>query len=169
MKAHPYQARPVARTHVWLTPPEILAALGPFDLDPCAAPMPRPWATATRMVSPPEDGLTMAWAGRVWLNPPYGQHTAAWLRRLAGHNEGTALVFARTETRMFHEHVWPNASAMLFIAGRPHFHRPDGIRANGNSGGPLLLIAYGRRDADLLGGSGINGAFVDLDYQRAIA
>lgn len=23
---------------VWLTPPEILAALGAFDLDPCAAP-----------------------------------------------------------------------------------------------------------------------------------
>lgn len=29
----------------WLTPPEILLALGPFDLDPCA-PIVRPWETA---------------------------------------------------------------------------------------------------------------------------
>jgi hypothetical protein len=26
------------KTDCWLTPPEIIRALGPFDLDPCAAP-----------------------------------------------------------------------------------------------------------------------------------
>ena len=26
-----------ATTHDWLTPPEILEALGPFDMDPCAS------------------------------------------------------------------------------------------------------------------------------------
>ena len=31
----------------WLTPPEILAALGEFDLDPCS-PIPRPWDTARK-------------------------------------------------------------------------------------------------------------------------
>jgi len=29
----------------WLTPPDIIKALGPFDLDPCA-PIVRPWPTA---------------------------------------------------------------------------------------------------------------------------
>jgi len=169
VKAHPYQSRPVAGTHVWLTPPEVIRALGPFDLDPCAAPEPRPWATAERMVSPPDDGLAIDWTGRVWLNPPYGQHTAAWLAKLARHGNGTALVFARTDTRMFQHHVWPHASALLFIAGRPHFHYPDGSRAKGNSGGPLVLIAYGTRDADRLGASGIYGAFVDLEHQRKSA
>lgn len=31
----------------WLTPPEILRALGAFDLDPCA-PVVRPWETAAQ-------------------------------------------------------------------------------------------------------------------------
>lgn len=80
---HPYSARPVADTHVWLTPPEIIGALGPFDLDPCAAPSPRPWDTALRHIELPEDGLTAAWSGRVWCNPPFGRETAKWLRRIA--------------------------------------------------------------------------------------
>lgn len=32
----------------WLTPPEILRALGEFDLDPCA-PVVRLWETAARL------------------------------------------------------------------------------------------------------------------------
>lgn len=160
MKAHPYQSRPVAGTHVWLTPPEIIAALGAFDLDPCAAPEPRPWATAERMISPPFDGLAIEWQGRVWLNPPYGQHTAAWLTKLAEHGNGIALVFARTETRMFAESVWPKADALLFLSGRPHFHRPDGTRAKGNSGGPLVLVAYGSNNAEALRNSGLAGSIV---------
>lgn len=42
----------------WLTPPSILTALDPFDLDPCAAPEPRPWPTADRHITRSEDGLT---------------------------------------------------------------------------------------------------------------
>ena len=33
------------RSEVWITPPWILRALGPFDLDPCAADQ-QPWPTA---------------------------------------------------------------------------------------------------------------------------
>jgi hypothetical protein len=36
-----------ANHNEWLTPPEILIALGEFDLDPCApTPSTRPWSTA---------------------------------------------------------------------------------------------------------------------------
>lgn len=35
----------------WLTPPHIIEALGPFDLDPCCPPT-MPWRTATQ-ISPP--------------------------------------------------------------------------------------------------------------------
>lgn len=156
---HPYAARPVAETHVWLTPPEIVNALGAFDLDPCAAPSPRPWPTADRHIELPDDGLAAKWAGRVWLNPPYGANTSAWLRKLSEHNNGIALVFARTETRMFRDYVWGKSSGVLFLHGRPHFHRPDGTRAKGNSGGPLVLIAYGSRNAMTLERCGLEGAF----------
>lgn len=160
MSRHPYASRPVAATHTWLTPPAIISALGPFDLDPCAAPSPRPWPTAARHIELPEDGLAAAWQGRVWCNPPFGPHTGQWLRRMALHGDGIALAFARTDTAMFNAWVWPHASAVLFVAKRPHFHYADGTRAKGNSGGPICLIAYGESNADALRQSGLPGAVV---------
>jgi hypothetical protein len=144
----------------WLTPPEILEALGPFDLDPCAAPEPRPWPTAARHIARPENGLTAIWAGRVWLNPPSSREAAAWIGRLARHGYGTALIFARTETTWFVKHVWRAATAALFLHGRLYFHRPDGSRAPANSGAPSVLVAYGEHDAKQLRGCGLAGTFV---------
>lgn len=146
-RSHPYAARPVAASHVWLTPPEIIEALGPFDLDPCAAPDPRPWPTAARHITLPDDGLAVEWTGRVWCNPPFGTQTGAWLDRMADHGNGIALAFARTDTAMFHRSVFGKADGVMFLAGRPHFHRQDGTRAKGNSGGPICLIAYGADNA----------------------
>lgn len=149
-------------TDTWLTPPAVLAAIGPFDLDPCC-PVSMPWATASRMIHwPAADGLLVPWDGRVWLNPPYGPATGAWLKRLAEHGRGTALVFARTETEMFHEWIWERASAVLFLKGRLHFHHADGRRADANAGGPSVLAAYGDGDAAALERCGLPGRFVQL-------
>lgn len=142
----------------WLTPPGIIDALGPFDLDPCAAPEPRPWPTAGVHYTRADDGLTKPWHGRVWLNPPYSKEAADWLARMAQHGCGTALVFARTETRWFVEHVWQRATALLFLHGRIHFHHPDGTRADANAGAPSVLAAYGEQDAERLERSGIAGS-----------
>lgn len=75
----------------WLTPPHIIEALGPFDLDPCCPPT-MPWRTATHMVHWPEDGLKVDWTGkRVWCNPPYGREAMPFLGRMAVHDgEGGA-------------------------------------------------------------------------------
>ncbi len=151
-----------AATEEWLTPPAIIAALGPFDLDPCA-PMPRPWRTARAHYYRPIDGLTAPWRGRIWLNPPYSAGIIGrWLARMAAHNHGTALIFARTETQPFFRHVWEACTALLFLEGRLHFHYPDGTRAKANGGAPSVLCAYGREDADRLAGSGLAGQFVPL-------
>ncbi|WP_321829519.1 DNA N-6-adenine-methyltransferase [Burkholderia cenocepacia] len=127
----------------WLTPPEWLAALGEFDLDPCS-PINRPWDTARRHLTILEDGLTYHWHGRVWCNPPFGREAAKWLKRMADHNNGIALIPARTETAMFYESVWSRADSVCFVRGRPHFHYVDGRRAPFNSGAPICLVAYGR-------------------------
>lgn len=67
----------------WLTPPHIIEALGPFDLDPCCPPK-MPWRTAEQMVCRPDDGLAVDWTGqRVWLNPPYGREAVPFLRKMA--------------------------------------------------------------------------------------
>lgn len=149
------------RSDTWLTPPEILKAIGPFDLDPCC-PAWMPWPTAVTMVRRPADGLLGKWHGRVWLNPPYGPATAAWLKRLADHGNGIALTFARTETEMFHRQVWDRADAVLFLRGRLHFHHEDGRRAKANAGGPSVLVAYGAGNVGVLAGCGLAGRLVRL-------
>jgi len=77
----------VAGTDEWLTPPHIITSLGHFDLDPCS-PINRPWDTAAKHFSTLDDGLAQTWAGRVWLNPPYGPPMGQWLDRLAKHGGG---------------------------------------------------------------------------------
>lgn len=126
----------------WLTPPDILAPLGSFDLDPCA-PLVRPWPTAAQHYTRADDGLKQPWHGRVWCNPPFGREAVKWLQRLADHGNGIALIPARTETVMFFQQVWNRADAVLFLRGRPHFYRVDGTRAPFNSGAPICLVAYG--------------------------
>lgn len=149
------------RTDEWLTPPEIIRALGTFDLDPCS-PVNRPWNTARKHYTVEDDGLSRIWEGRVWLNPPYGPETGRWLERMAEHEEGIALIFARTETDMFFRWGWEQADAMLFLRGRLHFHYVDGTRAKANAGGPSVLIAYGWTNAFMLRKSGLPGKFVPL-------
>ena len=149
----------VAISDDWITPPEILEDLGPFDLDPCASKT-QPWPTAERMYD--ESGLLLPWEGMVWLNPPYGREAAVWLERLAAHSQGIALIFARTETDSFFRWVWEEASALLFLRGRLTFYRPDGSKPKANSGAPSVLVAYGLAAARRLRRSKLPGKLVEL-------
>jgi len=143
----------------WLTPPEIIEQLGPFDLDPAASIEHPDWTRCERVHTLEDDGLAHDWSGRVWLNPPYTE-VETWLRRMAEHGHGTALIFARTETRWWFESIWPAATAMLFLRGRLTFYTQAGVpsKAGHSSGGPSVLIAYGEYDADRLECSDL-GAF----------
>lgn len=143
----------------WLTPPWILERLGPFDLDPCPC-LPQPFPTAARVIK--GDGLVEPWPREesVWLNPPYGSALGKWLRKLYFHGNGIAICFARTETRTFFKWVWGKVSGLLFIETRPHFYRPDGMKAKGNSGGPCVLLAYGEQMAQRLRICNVPGVFV---------
>lgn len=145
----------------WLTPPALIAALGAFDLDPCA-PIVRPSPTAARHFTIEDSGLQRQWEGRVWCNPPYGLKAYAWIEKMALHANGVALVFARTETEMFFRHIWSGARAILFIRGRLTFHNVDGSIANGNAGAPSCLVAYGEDNAASLLSSRIRGQYVEL-------
>jgi len=140
--AHKGHTRGDHTTDSWVTPKWVIDRLGPFDLDPCACD-PQPWPTARKMITINEDGLLYLWHGFVWLNPPYGKSLGIWLNQLALHNNGIALVFARTETRAFQRFVWPFASTILFLYGRLTFYLPNGSPAKHNSGGPSVFIGYG--------------------------
>ena len=151
----------------WLTPPSIIRACGPFDLDPCS-PMPRPWDTAKTHYTLADNGLTKPWFGRVWLNPPYGNQTDKWMQMLAQHGNGIALIFARTETGSFFPWVWDYAAAILFIRGRLRFWTKEG-REGGTAGAPSVLIAYGENNVTALEKSGIGGRLVRLNRSMEAA
>jgi DNA N-6-adenine-methyltransferase (Dam) len=157
-----HSPKPVS--YVWLTPPDVLAKLGEFDLDPCAA-FPRPWDTARVHYTEADDGLSLPWHGRIWLNSPYGPPSVIrpWMKKMAEHNCGTSLIFARVETEAFFDYVWSAATAILFIKGRLFFHHQSGKRAANNAGGPSALCAYGEADARILKNSGIDGRYIYLN------
>jgi hypothetical protein len=150
----------VMLSDTWLTPWHVIEDLGPFDLDPCASVV-RPWPTAAKHYTKEDDGLSQRWEGRVWLNPPYGRYTSDWLERLAQHGKGTALIFARTETIAWRDHVWTKASSVLFLFGRLRFCREDGKGVKG-AGAPSALVSYGASDAETLRTSRLGGAWVPL-------
>lgn len=143
----------------WLTPPEILRPLGRFDLDPCASVV-RPWPTADKHFTVRDNGLALPWFGRVWLNPPYGADAEMWLRKLAEHGNGVALIFARTETKTWFDLVWGKASVLLFLHKRVRFCDPTG-RPGTQPCAPSVLVAYGGGNAESLAQSGIPGALVN--------
>lgn len=147
MSAFAYESAIRGETDEWYTPPEIFEALGEtFDLDPCSPEAgPVPWVPARRFLSPIDNGLWHPWDGFVWMNPPYGTQTGDWVERLAAHGAGIALVFARTDTRWFHDAA-RTTTAMLFLEGRIRFIRPDGTRGDA-PGAPSVLVGFGERAA----------------------
>ena len=146
----------------WITPREVLEDLGTFDLDPCASKV-QPWPCATNSIALPMNGLEAIWKGRVWLNPPHGTDTAKWMRKIADHGFGTALVFARTDAPFFAANVWSKASALYFLKGRIRFNRPDGSSAKRAAGAASMLVAYGKYDAEQLENCQLPGSFVRID------
>ena len=144
----------------WLTPPELVKQLGDFDLDPCC-PIDAPFYHATNHYTIIDDGLSKEWKGRVYLNPPYGRGMELWLEKLKYHGNGIALIFARTETKCFFEHIWHDADAILFVKGRIKFYHVSGVQG-GTPGAPSVFIAYGKENAIALQNSGIEGRFLSL-------
>ena len=144
----------------YYTPLEIVRSLGHFDLDPCAAPG---WNTADVCYTKEDNGLSKHWNGRVWLNPPYSQPLLRFfLEEMAKHNNGIVLLFNRCDNLMFHNIIFPKATAMKFLRHRIRFFRPDGTQAGSPSCGSVL-IAFGMENAISLQQCSLEGKFIWLN------
>jgi hypothetical protein len=151
----------------WYTPAWVFEELGlQFDLDPAAPRGGVPWIPAASHYALPEDGLSLPWLGRVWLNPPYGRETQSWLEKMAGHRNGVALVFARTDCRWFHGPVC-GADAILFLKGRIKFVDGLGVTGGAGAGAGSMLVAWGEDNANALLGMRDRGLFVDVAQNRS--
>ena len=97
---------------------------GPFDLDVCAA---SGNAKCPQYFSPADDALSRQWAGRCWMNPPYGRVIAQWVEKawleifFKNADRVVCLLPARTDTRWWHDYVLKYAARIDFIRGRVKF------------------------------------------------
>lgn len=108
----------------WATPPDFFATVaaefGPFTLDSCAT---RENAKCRRYFTSAQHGLSRRWAGRVWMNPPYGRTIGQWMRKAYESSLSGALavclVPARTDTAWWHD--FATKGKVRFIRGRLKF------------------------------------------------
>lgn len=104
--------------------------MGRIDLDPCSCPLANETVQATHFLTSDDDGLSMPWLGRVWLNPPYCGQQGAWVRhfdrewRRGNILHGLCLVPASTEAEWF-QPLWDLLCPILFLRGRQKFNGPS--------------------------------------------
>ena len=141
----------------WLTPPELVKSLGDFDLDPCS-PVNAPFFHAKTNFTAVDNGLNQRMVWQSVFESALWKRVELWLEKLKFHGNGIALIFARTETKCFFQHIWNDADAILFFKGRIKFYHVSGVQG-GTPGAPSVFIAYGKENAVALKDSGIEGRF----------
>lgn len=159
------QRNKTVSTDEWYTPQWIIDALGPFDLDPCS-PKERPFDTAKVHWTKEQDGLRMPWGApekvRVWLNPPYSRVLLEqFIKKMAQHNNGIALLVNRQDNVMWQEVIFPTAVSMIFMRHRVKFIHPEGKKSSPFTGS--CLVAWGRHNDEVLRNCHIEGKYVKLN------
>ena len=122
-----------------------------------------PWRTAREMHHYPDMGcgLNRDWGdARLFLNPPYGTETFKWMREFAKHKRGAALIFARTDKKGFHDHIFAQAKAIYLLKGRVKFHRDDGSCPKNGPAAPSCLVVHTEEDNVAVMKSGLAGSLM---------
>lgn len=157
------------KSNTWFTPQPIVNGCGEFDLDPCTQSF-RPFDTAKNHYEfdNGQDGLKLPWAGKIWLNPPYGKNTGLWLDKLADHGNGIALVFSALETSGGQKHL-EQCTKIHFLKGRISFIDKLKNKRN-NAGKGSILICYGDHEISLPGISMVSEDFkLELEKFKRIS
>ena len=104
-----WQPSPKVIKDDWETPPDLFKQLemefGRFNLDPCANSLN---TMCVKYYDESDDGLGLAWYGRVWMNPPYSEW-GKWAQKAVKEIKkgATTLIIALlpvdTSTKAFHE------------------------------------------------------------------
>lgn len=128
------------------TPPDIIeaarTALGGIDLDPASCEEANEVVQAETYYTKEQDGLSLPWIGRVWLNHPFekGQNDL-WIDKLIsecliGTTEAACCItWANVDTSWFRELL---AYPQCFPHGRVHYRSPGGVTKKGAPKGSVI-------------------------------
>ena len=142
-----------SRSDTWTTPKELLEPLysvfGAFDLDPCSPTSNGRTAPVRAKVyyTKTDDGLSLPWFGRVFLNPPYGRSIHNWTAKARAEVEQgnaevvLALLPARPDTRYWHRDI-AGSARVFFLKGRLKFGHAEHVAPF-----PSCLVLWGGSDA----------------------
>jgi hypothetical protein len=142
-----------SQTNEWYTTPDIIQlvtdVMGAIDLDPCSNSKTDPNVPAKHHLTKEDDGLSMPWFGRVYMNPPYGTAIAKWVDKLVSEHESgnvvqaIALTPARPDTRWFRRfRDYPRC----FMFGRVRFNDHEN-----SAPFPTMLVGLGCDRAKFIG------------------
>jgi len=117
-----------------------------IDLDPCSNSKENPHTPSRQQFTIEDDGLSLPWHGKVFVNPPYGRALGDWAEKVTSEYEaGNAqqilfLVPSRTDTQWYKKvNDYPRCN----IEGRLTFFNPQN---NGNAAPfPSVLFYLGKR------------------------
>ena len=109
----------------WATPKDLYDSLNAefnFDFDPCP-------------LNSEFDGLEMEWGKSNFINPPYSRElkekfVQKAIEECRKGNKCVMLLPVSTSTKLFHEHIQPNATEIRFLKGRVKF---AGINTKGET------------------------------------
>lgn len=134
----------------FITPPEIVNALGiKFDLDPCAS-LVQPWDLASENITSKDDGLNTTWDGCVWCHPPHEMNISNWMKKNIRHKYSIAFFIANVHARSFQSHVLNKADGILFLRSRKRMFKEDGSLGATGYIEPMVLASYGAKCTEAL-------------------
>ena len=107
------------------TPKWVFDAMGVrFDLDVASSHSPMIVVPADRKYTIDDDGLSMPWEGRVWMNPPFSKITP-WINKFLQHGNGICLVPLSSNGRWVNQ-LWESKASAAYLPANMAFMTRSG-------------------------------------------
>lgn len=136
----------------FITPKWLTDALGPFDVDLCAARGSYNVIGRRKNYYGPTGSEDCGLAAKlrpkdfVWCNPPFGikNGEAEFFKKMIAHGNGICISQCKVSSAYFHDFVWPNATGIFFFRGGFTFEDLDSTPRITFSGlSPSILTCLG--------------------------